>query len=329
MGKIGTKELLDNFFESEDGKKYQRYRDTLKEPQLYAYELEIGKELVDMSVDELIDFLANIRTRRNKNDSNVRTSNSSIDQMLAILRRVFDYYIDNYEVIKNPLYDKRLRGTELLKNISQNQERLTFEIVEGIIRNLHRDLPTERADYIELIMLLFYCGFENAEQIIYMQEKDVNHRNQTVSMSGKTIHLSDRCYTLLRQFDEMEMLDGWRSYVIVSWRGSYFKFIVQARNAETIDERTEKQMRETISVMLCKYVNNAYDTKINYSNLYTLGFYDYCVKKYGEEKLVEMLDSSNNVEYNDMLRQTAREYGYKCDNISLMKRKLKMFTEQM
>ena len=302
MGKIGTKELLDNFFESEDGKKYQRYRDTLKEPQLYAYELEIGKELVDMSVDELIDFLANIRTRRNKNDSNVRTSNSSIDQMLAILRRVFD---------------------------SQNQERLTFEIVEGIIRNLHRDLPTERADYIELIMLLFYCGFENAEQIIYMQEKDVNHRNQTVSMSGKTIHLSDRCYTLLRQFDEMEMLDGWRSYVIVSWRGSYFKFIVQARNAETIDERTEKQMRETISVMLCKYVNNAYDTKINYSNLYTLGFYDYCVKKYGEEKLVEMLDSSNNVEYNDMLRQTAREYGYKCDNISLMKRKLKMFTEQM
>lgn len=325
MGKVSTKELFDAFFNSEEGSKYVRYRETIKETQIYAYEQEIGKEFIDMDVDDFITFLANVKTRRNHSGSNVRTSSSSLDQLLSIWRQIFNFYIDHYELIKNPMLDKRLRGTALLKNIGQDKMRLTWDFVEEIIRKLHKDFPEARADYVELIMLLFYCGFEDSAEVVNFKEKDVDHRNQCVILPGKTVKLSNRCYTLLRKFDSMTEIEGWRNYVVVSWHESYFKFLVQKSKAETIDDRSEAMMRQTIAVMLCKYVNNQYDTQINSNSLYTLGFYDYLVSKYGEDKVAEMVQPNKDTEAIDELRQSAREYGFKFETVSLLKRRLMMY----
>lgn len=328
MGKVSTKELFDAFFNSEDGEKYVRYRETIKESQIYEYEMEIGKEFIDMDVEELIGFLSKVKTRRNHSGSNVRTSSSSLDQLLSIWRQIFAFYIDNYELIKNPMLDKRLRGAELLRNIGQDKMRLTWEYVEDIIKKLHVNFPEERADYVELIMLLFYCGFENSAEVVNFKEKDIDHRNQTVIMPGRTIKLSDRCYTLLRKFNEMTLIEGWRNYMVVSWHGSYFKFFVQKSKADTIDDRPESIMRQTIGVTLCKYVNNQYNTQINSNSLYTLGFYDYLVKRFGEDRVAEMVKPDKDAQAIDELRQAAREYGFKFDTVSLLKRKLLMYVKQ-
>ena len=117
MSKLPTNELFDRFFASPCGKKYENHRKIIREEQLYAYELKIGKELVDMDVDELIEFFSNMKLRKNSVSSNMIPSNSSIDQILVIYRQVFDYYIDEIEVIKNPFRNPKMRGQELYKNM--------------------------------------------------------------------------------------------------------------------------------------------------------------------------------------------------------------------
>ena len=138
-----------------------------------------------------------MKTRRNSAETNTVMNNYSLDQVLVIYRKVFDYYIEEFEVIKNPFRNPKLRGTELYNRLYENKERFSWEMVEDIIRKLHSGDNQARADYIELIMLLYYNGFENATEIVEMQERDVNHKMKAVLLPGKTIHLSDRCYNLL------------------------------------------------------------------------------------------------------------------------------------
>ena len=54
MGKVSTEKLLDGFFGSPEGAKYASKRKLIREEQLYEYEMEIGKELVDMDADDII-----------------------------------------------------------------------------------------------------------------------------------------------------------------------------------------------------------------------------------------------------------------------------------
>ena len=70
MGKVSTEKLVDSFFESPEGAKYASKRKLIREEQLYEYEMEIGKELVDMDADEIIGFLSNMKTRRNSAETN-------------------------------------------------------------------------------------------------------------------------------------------------------------------------------------------------------------------------------------------------------------------
>ena len=325
MGKVSTEKLLDSFFESPEGSKYVKNRKIIREEQLYEYEMRINKKLVDMDVDELIGFFSNMKIRRNNIETNMVMNNHSLDQILVIYRRIFDYYIDEYEVIKNPFRNPKLRGTKLYQNLFKNKERLTWKYVENIIHKLHSGDNQARADYIELIMQLYYNGFENATEIVEMHEEDINHKLQTVLLPGRTVRLSDRCYNLLTKFNSMTKLEGWRNYVLASWHGSYFKFIVRKSKADEIDDRTLKSMRENINVYLCKYVNNEYNTRINYSNLYLLGFYDFLTNKYGEDKVNEMLLSNYDSESVQQIQQSAREYGFRYENVSHLKRRLRMF----
>ena len=46
-------------------------------------------------------------------------------------------------------------------------------MVEDIIKKLHKDRTPDRADYIELIILLYYSGFESAAEITELKENDI------------------------------------------------------------------------------------------------------------------------------------------------------------
>lgn len=326
MGKISTTELLDNYFASIAGTPAEKQRPVIDKPELYAYELQIGKELIDMDVDDLFGLINELNNKKKDKEIPFMTAHYSYDHISVLLRAIFNFYIDTVEPIKNPLYDKRMKGKEAIKRLAKDKEILHFNYIEKIIDRVHSDAKSEdRADYVELIMLMYYCGFETSEEIVNLKGKAINHRARTIAMPGRTVQLTDRCYELLEKFNKMEILEGWRTYYMTSYRGGYFKFIVQARQLENFDDRDPVIVCDMLNRQISTMVNQPYNTKINYSILYWLGFYDFIVKKYGEKDTNKMLLSYRNSEDVTKLMNCAREYGVKVENISHLKRFLRPF----
>lgn len=327
MGKISTKQLIDRYFKSIEGTPAEKQRVIIDKTELYNYEEKIGKELIDMDVDDLFGLINELNNKKNGKDIPFMTAHYSFDHLTALLRAIFNFYIDTVEPIKNPLYDKRMKGKEATKRLAQGKETLRFDYVQNIINKVHNDATEDRADYVELIMLLYYSGFENAEEIATFKGSAINHRNRTVAMTGRTVQLTDRCYELLQKFEDIDELVEWRTYYLTTYRGGYFKFIVQEKQLAEFDDRDIRSICNMINRQISVYVNQPYNTKINFSILYWLGFYDSIVKKYGEEETNKMLLSFRNSDDVTKLMNCARNYGVKVDNISHLKRFLRPFVK--
>jgi integrase len=328
VGKISTKELLDGYFKSvEDTTVYsQKLRPILDKPALYEYEIEIGKELIDMDVDDLFGLIKKLTQSRNGKRVSFMTSHLSYDQIAVLLRGIFNYYIDTVEPIKNPLYDKRMRGAAAAKRLAEDTVPFTWDVVEDVIKKMHVDYPAERADYIEMLMLMYYCGFRDAEEVVSLKENMIDHRARTVDLPGRTVQLSNRLHKLLVKFQDITEISDWRTYSVVSYRGSYFKFIIRPNQVDSFDERPESNVRDMLNRVLANYVNNKYDTKINYSSLYWCGFYNYLVKLYGEKDTNYIINAVRDSEAVSKLMSAAKDYGVKCgDNVSHLKRYLRPF----
>ena len=146
-------------------------------------------------------------------------------------------------------------------------------------------------------------------------------------MTGRTVQLTDRCYELLQKFEGIDELVEWRTYYLTTYGGGYFKFIVQEKQLAEFDDRDIRSICNMINRQISVYVNQPYNTKINFSILYWLGFYDSIVKKYGEEETNRMLLSFRNSDDVTKLMNCARDYGVKVDNISHLKRFLRPFVK--
>lgn len=327
MGKISTKQLISRYFKSIEGTPAEKQRAIIDKTELYDYEEKIGKELIDMDVDDLFGLINELNNKKNGKDIPFMTAHYSFDHLTVLLRAIFNFYIDTVEPIKNPLYDKRMKGKEATKRLAQGKETLRFDYVQNIINKVHNDTTEDRADYVELIMLLYYSGFENAEEIATFKGSAINHRNRTVAMTGRTVQLTDRCYELLQKFEGIDELVEWRTYYLTTYRGGYFKFIVQEKQLDGFDDRDIRSICNMINRQISVYVNQPYNTKINFSILYWLGFYDSIVKKYGEEETNRMLLSFRNSDDVTKLMNCARDYGVKVDNISHLKRFLRPFVK--
>lgn len=328
MGKISTTELLDNYFASIEGTPAAKQRPVIDKPELYAYEQKIGKELIDMDVDDLFGLINEINNKKNGKDIPFMTAHYSFDHLTVLLRAIFNFYIDTVEPIKNPLYDKRMRGKEATKRLAQDKITLRFDYIQHIIDKVHQDANSEdRADYVELIMLMYYSGFESSEEIVNLKGSEINHRNRTVAMKGRTVQLTDRCYELLQKFDGIDELVEWRTYYLTTYKGGYFKFIVQEKQLDDFNDRDFRSVCNMLNRQISVMVNQPYNTKINYRILYWLGFYDYIVKKYGEQETNRMLLSFRNSDDVTRLMSCARDYGIRVDNISHLKRFLRPFVK--
>lgn len=326
MGVISTKELLDKYYESVAGTPTEKTRVQIDRPELYAYEMKIGKELIDMEVDDLFGLIIEFRNKRKGKEIKYMISHSSYDQLSTLLRAIFNFYIDNIQPIRNPLNDKRMKGKEAAKRLAQGREPFRWAVVEDIIRKLHRDLDADKADYIELILLLFYNGFAKAEEVVELKEDMINRHSKTVRLQNRIVLLSDRCYELLMKFNSMEHIAGWRgNFVLVGWHGGFFKFIIRPSQEDKLNDRPKTAMCDIINRCIATNVNDKYDIKISYHMLYMLGFYEFVVGKHGEEKTNDMITSYRNPDDVAELMSLAREYGVQVDNISHLKRNLRPF----
>lgn len=327
MAKKTTKELMDEFFDSHSGDTIVRMRSQVDRPELYEYEEKIGKQLVDMNVDELFEMIMSFKANNRKN-AKFMVSHSSYAQISYLYRAIFNYYIDNIEIIRNPFNDPRMRGREANKRLAQNRDTLTWDSVQEILNNVHRDFEHDKADYIECIIQLFYNGFANVDEIVNLTKDDVNTKNKTVRLNGRTITLSDRCYELLIKVHNMDKLDGWRGdFLMASWHGNYFKYPIRPKNEFDFADKTPVEVGSILNRYLSENVNKKYDTKFNYHNLFYLGFFDHIVSKVGRQRANELVTSYRSSEDAAELMDFANNYGVVIDNVSHLKRALQPYID--
>ena len=327
MAKKTTKELMDEFFASHEGDTIIRMRSQVDREELYEYEEKIGKQLIDMNVDELFEMIMSFKANNRKN-ATFMVSHSSYAQISYLYRAIFNYYIDNIEVIRNPFNDPRMKGREANKRLAQNREALTWEFVQEIIGHVHRDFDQDKADYIECIIQLFYNGFANVDEIVNLTKDDVNTKNKTVRLNGRTRPLSDRCYEVLVMVHNMEILDGWRGdFLMASWHGNYFKYPIRPKNEYDFADKTAVEVGSILNRYLSENVNKKYDTKFNYHNLFYLGFFDHIASKVGRERANELVTSYRSSEDAAELMEFANNYGVRIDNVSHLKRALQPYID--
>jgi len=325
MSRIGTKELIDEYLNTLNETRRKKCRSQVDRPELYEFEKKIGKELVDMNAEEILEMIKTFGKYKTDGTPNVY---STYKQTATILRAIFNHYIDNYQVIKNPMYDKLLRGQQAYEALTEGTEKLTFEKLQEYINVIYEDYPQGHyiPKQVEQIILLFYSGFADSKEVLSMHKDMVNFKTNIVMLPTKVIHLTDRCLYLLKYFDKIESVDASiGEYVPVSYHDSYIKFFVRANKVDSFQERSEEEVRAIIVRTMTKKLRQDHKINLNYRKIYLLGFYDNIVKKIGKEKANQLINSVRNPEETKQLLELADDYGYKYSSVTDIKSNLKQF----
>jgi hypothetical protein len=138
---IPTKDILEDYFSTMKKGVEVRIRYQVDRKELYAYERKIGKQLFEMNSDELFAMINTFGSQRKTVAGRSSMPYNSFFQVCSMYRQIFNYYIENYQVIKNPFNEKSMKGNQALERILQITDRVTQEDVEDIVKKLHNDLP--------------------------------------------------------------------------------------------------------------------------------------------------------------------------------------------
>lgn len=325
MSRKDTATLLDEYFETRPETTAKKIRGQIDRPELYTYEKEIGKPLVDMESQEIAEM---IKTFSNKSFSNkvYKISYRTYDTLLSILRDFFNWYIDNYEVIKNPCNDKKIKGRNVVSLFADDVKIFDKDAMEEAITQIRNDQIEEYADYQEAIIRLFYEGFPEAIDIVNLKEEDINHEKKTAIVRGREVQLSDRLYELLAKINHMEEYPAHRgSYLMLSYRGSYFKFPTRERYEKEFNERPPEYWAGHISRVFNRDIKNKLDININARTLYLRGFYDFMVESIGQEETDRLIMSIRNSDDSRKIMALAEEYGVVEQNVTTLKKVLMPF----
>ena len=173
---------------------------------------------------------------------------------------------------------------------------------------------------------MFYEGFPEAIDIVNLKEDDINHEKKTAIVKGREIQLSDRLYELLVKLNHMDEYPAHRgSYLLLSYRGSYFKFPTRAKFEKEFNDRPPEYWAGHISRLFNRDIKNKLDININARTLYLRGFYDYMVNKVGQEETDRLIMSIRNSDDSRKIMSLAEEYGVVEQNVTTLKKVLMPF----
>jgi len=332
MPKISTKELIDEYF---DSIKYDVAKNTLPKvkptvdrPELYTYEIKIGKQLVEMNADEILDMLFYIETHSTTFSANTSITMSSVYARISQYRNIVNYYIDHYEVIKNPFNDKKLKGKNVSDYMNSKVKGLSVEDVERAIEAIQNAYIDYRRDYYECVVRLFYEGVATPQELIDIKKEHINFETKEISINNKVIRLSERCFELFIRQHNATQVEAWRGYYdAIPYRGSFIKFYVRSQSVPEFDDLDVGQITSKISKIITKCIRQDLHIDIkSYREIYGLGFYNFFVKKVGnKDKADEIINSVRNAEYVEIIMQAAKEYGVSATNSSQVKEILRKY----
>ena len=196
----------------------------------------------------------------------------------------------------------------------------------GVIKKLHDNRPQFTADYLECILLLFYCGVPKSQDIAQITEQTIDFEKKQILVDGRRVQLSDRCFELLQLVHKTTSTVNDRgTFSVVQWHDSYFRFIIRVQTEDTFQDMTLSQVGSLINRRISYDINYSLGEDITSRNVYYLGFYDHLVEKYGKEKIRDVVITGKNSENTALLLAEAEECGVYVDNPTHLKNSLQQF----
>lgn len=329
MAVKNTKEVFDLYFEDMSYDTARKTRPQVDRPEVYDYEMKVGKQIFDMDVEELFGLLLSFNKGHRFGKTNFSISYNSYNQTASLYRSIWNFYIANFEVIRNPWNEKEMRGAAATKRLAESKTAFTYDIIEGVILKINQeyeDTTYNYGKYLECLILLFYNGFADAQEIVSLKEGMINFKTHKVRLSGKTIQLSDRCFELLQYINGLDKIStSVGTYVAIPYHDGYFKIAIKPKQVSTFQDRPLVDVGAILTRKITMNIKKKYGVDINYRNIYLLGFYDYIVKEAGEKRAKELVLSVRNSDDAKELMGYAREYGVVADNVSYIKTLLRPF----
>jgi len=327
---MNTREIIDGYFQSTSLQEQSHWSKYVDNGIIFDYEAETGKQLIEMNSDELSELVYRLVSCRDGETKKYMQSHRSYSVVIGELRKVLDWYIVNVTPVANLFsIDKRFRGKTGLEMFSQKYEAFTMEKFQSIMCSVRRDFSEDKADYIELICLLFYSGFPTAKDIAETKAEHINWRTGAALIHGKTVHLTDRALELLSKFYKMEeSVSGREKFIILSWHGSALKFFVKQSLANDFQKRELREIISRINAYISIDIGKRYAAGINYKAFYLCGFYDYTCNMYGKTLTDEIINSYYDDEAYDKLKKAALSYGIPAEKVNYLKRDLIIFTKK-
>lgn len=331
MAVITTKQLMDEYFaeQEEQGKDVRRNRSQLDRPEVYAYEERVGKQLVELNADEILEMISTFQNKKNKfayAEEGPKMSANSYKRYISGYKQIFLFYVKYHELVRSPYDDPKLKGINIHVHRAESRDRLTWEKVESILNQLHSKYESERASYYELIIRMFHDGFANPTEIVNMREPDINFRRKEVSVPGRIVRLSDRTYQLLLENHKTMQMESHRTKMdMVSWNGSYMKFFVHPSKAAEFESLDITAIARKITIPISSVIPKDFGISMSYRRLYLLGLYDYLVRNSGEDRAREMILPGCSHEMNEEFIQLLKTYPVIVDYPFVLKQNLVEF----
>ena len=330
MAAVGTKEVFDQYFALLPEKTVHKSRGQVDRPEVYAYEEEMGKQIFDMDTEELLDLLLSFNNKREYGQSNYSVSLASYQQIISLYRQIWNYYIDNIEVIRNPWNDKRMRGLTVSQRIVSERKTITNNVVPQALAKINADYEgTKYADYgiyLKCLVLLFYEGFADTKEVVAFKESDINFETKEISLPRRKVKLSDECFGYLTHIHSLDMVQTLRRWTkLIPYRDGYFKISIFPGEEEGFNERDVNTVAAMLNRKLTQNVKNKYNVEITYRILYLLGFRNYVVSRCGEEHAKKIISSYKDAEDSKELVQYAKEYGFVNLNSDYIRKRMMLY----
>ena len=319
-----TKKLFDGYF-ADNPKHERKTRSQVDRPEVYAFEEKIGKQLIEMNDEELLDMIATFRSN-NFND-NYYSVYGSYPQISSIYKRVFEWYCRHEKPIVNPWNQRNMRGSAGVNRLIERCDSvLTLDYVNELIDKLHNDCTEERANYVECIVRMFLNGVYESSQIVNMKEDDIDFDKKTIRLSGTgaIITMDDRCAKLLQLVSKMTTIPSVRqSIFMVTWHGNYFKYPM--RWPERTDDYDNVYIGRIINKQINEFISRPYKADINAVKLFYLGFYLHLVDVYGKDEANRYILAYRDSDANAKLEIEARVYGVPTTSLTSIRRSLRPY----
>lgn len=323
----GTKELIEQYLSSLPEETATRTKKTIERDEVYACEKRLGKPLIEMTAEEIVDMVVTYRTSATSTVNSV----GYIYRAVSKFRAFFNWYAYEVKLIRNPLMRYTINDVKERINKSLNTVQ-SPNFVKSVIEKIRNNAGTEDQErYYELIVLLYYYGVDT-QNIISLKESDIDFEKKSARIIGENgdevvLQLPDRCIELLVDNHKKETFEirARKNVWPRSWNGSYVKFAVYTDNQVDFDARPESNMKALVTSIVSRSIAKCIGENVTKRNIYLAGFRRFLDEQVGRERAKELLLANNDSEKKKELETFANMYGIG-SNVTSLRLRMSEFT---